>query len=71
MYTIDAAYSSNEENIKGSVETGKVADLTVLSDNPKKIPTSKIENIRVEMTIVGGKVIHLKTETHPHLRKTF
>ena len=71
MYTIDAAYSSNEENIKGSVETGKLADLTVLSDNPKKMLKSKIENIRVEMTIVGGKVIHSRNETRLHLRKAF
>jgi predicted amidohydrolase YtcJ len=60
MYTVDAAYSSGEENIKGTVETGKLADLTVLSHNPAKVPPNKIENIKVEMTIVGGKVVYSK-----------
>jgi predicted amidohydrolase YtcJ len=60
MYTVDAAYSSGEENIKGSVETGKLADLTVLSHDPAEVPTNEIENITVEMTIAGGKVVYSK-----------
>jgi predicted amidohydrolase YtcJ len=60
MYTVDAAYSSGEENIKGSIETGKLADLTVLSHDPYKVPPNQIENITVEMTITGGKVVHSK-----------
>jgi predicted amidohydrolase YtcJ len=60
MYMVDAAYSSREENIKGSVETGKLADLTVLSHNPAKVPPNEIENIAVEMTIVGGEVVYSK-----------
>jgi predicted amidohydrolase YtcJ len=60
MYTVDAAYSSSEENIKGSVETGKLADLTVLSHDPRKVPPSKIDNIKVEMTLVGGRVVYSK-----------
>jgi len=60
MYTVDAAYSSGEENIKGSVETGKLADLTVLSHDPAKVPPDEIEYIAVEMTIVGGKVVYSK-----------
>ena len=60
MYTFDAAYSSGEENIKGSVETGKLADLAVLSHNPAKVPPNEIENITVEMTIAGGKVVYSK-----------
>jgi predicted amidohydrolase YtcJ len=60
IYTINAAYSSNEENIKGSVEEGKLADLTVLSCDPHEVPPDEIRNIKVEMTIVGGKVVHPK-----------
>jgi predicted amidohydrolase YtcJ len=60
MYTIDAAYSSGEENVKGSIETGKLADLTVLSQDPRKVPPNEIENIAVEMTIAGGKVAYSK-----------
>ena len=58
MYTIDAAYSSIEENVKGSVEVGKLADLVVLSDDPLAIETNEIKDIKVEMTIINGKVIY-------------
>jgi len=57
-YTVDAAYFSFEENVKGSIEVGKCADLTVLSDNPLKVKPEKIKDIRVEMTIVDGKVVY-------------
>lgn len=60
MYTVNAAISSNEENIKGSVETGKIADLTVLSKDPQKVLPSEIENIEVEMTIIAGRVVYSK-----------
>jgi predicted amidohydrolase YtcJ len=60
MYTVDAAYSSNEENIKGSVETGKLADLAVLSRDPFSVSPSEIESISVELTIVGGRVVFSK-----------
>jgi predicted amidohydrolase YtcJ len=58
-YTIDAAYFSFEEDVKGSIEVGKYADLTVLSHNPLKVRPEKIKDIRVEMTIVDGKIIYL------------
>jgi predicted amidohydrolase YtcJ len=57
LYTVDAAHSSGEENIKGSVETGKLADLTVLSHDPYKFPSNQIA---VEMTITSGKVVYSK-----------
>ena len=57
-YTIDAAYFSFEEDVKGSIEVGKYADLTVLSHDPLKVKPEKIKDIRVEMTIVDGKVIY-------------
>jgi predicted amidohydrolase YtcJ len=60
MYTVDAAYSSNEENIKGSVETGKLADLVVLSRDPFSVLPSEIASISVELTIVGGRVVYSK-----------
>lgn len=58
LYTINAAYFSFEENAKGSIEVGKFADLTVLSDNPMEVEPDKIKDIRVEMTIVGGNVVY-------------
>lgn len=60
LYTVEAAYSSGEENIKGSVETGKLADLTVLSHDPYKFPPNELKNITVEMTIADGKVVYSK-----------
>ncbi len=60
LYTVNAAYSSFEENLKGSISPGKLADLTVLSHDPLKVPHNKIQDIEVEMTIVGGKITHSK-----------
>ncbi len=58
MYTVNAAYASFEENLKGSIMEGKLADLTVLSDDPRTTPPDKIGDITVKMTIVGGKVVY-------------
>jgi len=61
IYTINAAYFSFEEKVKGSIEVGKFADLTVLSENPLTLEREKIKDIQVEMTIVGGRVVYSKT----------
>ena len=57
MYTVNAAYASFEEDIKGSLTPGKLADIVVLSDDPTTVPPEKIKDIKVEMTIIGGKVV--------------
>jgi len=57
MYTINAAYASFEENIKGSITTGKLADIVLLSDDPTRTPPEQIKDITVETTIIGGKVV--------------
>jgi predicted amidohydrolase YtcJ len=57
MYTIGAAYASFEEGIKGSISQGKLADMVILSGDPIKSPPERIKDIRVEMTIIGGKVV--------------
>ena len=57
MYTTNAAYASFEDGMKGSVSRGKLADLVVLSDNPLRVPVEQIKDIKVEMTIIGGKVV--------------
>jgi hypothetical protein len=57
MYTINAAYASFEEGIKGSLTQGKLADIVLLSDDPTKTPPEQIKEIKVEMTIIGGKVV--------------
>jgi len=57
-YTLGGAYFSFEENVRGSIEVGKYADVVVLSQNPLKVKRDKIKNIKVEMTMVGGKVVY-------------
>jgi predicted amidohydrolase YtcJ len=57
MYTVNAAYASFEEGVKGSITEGKLADMVVLSADPIKSPPEQIKDIRVEMTIIDGKVV--------------
>jgi predicted amidohydrolase YtcJ len=57
-YTLNAAYASFDENKKGTVENGKLADLTILSDDLFNIPPDEIRKVSVDMTIVDGKIIY-------------
>jgi len=61
MYTVDAAFSTGEENIKGSIESGKLADLTVLSKDPLTVSPDRIKEITVEMTIIGGRIVYSRS----------
>ncbi len=58
MYTINNAYSTFEENLKGSIEVGKLADIVVLSKDILTCPVDQIKEIKSEMTMVGGKVVY-------------
>jgi len=57
MHTRAAAYASFDEDIKGTISQGKLADFTLLSDDPLKIAPEKIRDIKVDATIIGGKVV--------------
>jgi len=58
LYTLDAAYTTCEENIKGSIEVDKLADLTILSEDLTNIEITKIKDIQVKATMVGGKFFY-------------
>ncbi|OGN89378.1 MAG: hypothetical protein A2158_00620 [Chloroflexi bacterium RBG_13_46_14] len=57
MYTRNAACASFEEEEKGTISEGKLADLVLLSDNPTTVPPEQLKDIMVEMTIIGGEVV--------------
>ncbi len=57
-YTINGAYAAFEEKIKGSIKVGKLADITVLSQDIMKIDENKIKETKVLYTIIGGKVLY-------------
>jgi len=57
-YTIHAAYAGFEEEVKGSIEPGKLADLIVVSEDPLNVPVDRIKDIKVKMTIVDGKIMY-------------
>jgi hypothetical protein len=52
-----AARSSFDEQQKGIIAPGKLADLVILSDNPFTVPEEAIKDIKVEMTIIDGKIV--------------
>ena len=60
LFTWNGAYASFDENIKGSIEVGKLADLVVLSDRILSVPEEKIKDIEVEMTLVDGEIVFEK-----------
>jgi len=57
-YTWNAAYAAREDAIKGSLSVGKLADITVLSQDLLTVPDEALLNTRVVKTIIGGKVVY-------------
>jgi predicted amidohydrolase YtcJ len=58
MYTRNGAYLTWEEKTKGTLEAGRLADMIVLPEDPLSIAPEKLLNLKVDMTIVGGKVLY-------------
>ena len=57
MFTIWPAYAAFEENLRGSIQVGKLADLTVLSADIMKIPEMDILKAHCVMTVIGGNIV--------------
>ncbi|HEV8515802.1 MAG TPA: amidohydrolase [Cyclobacteriaceae bacterium] len=56
--TLDAAYGAFQEKVKGSIAVGKLADFTIFSQDLMTVPDDQILSTKVDMTIVGGKVLY-------------
>ena len=57
-YTLGSAYAEFQENVKGSITPGKLADLVILSRDIFKIDPKEIEKVKVELTLVDGRVVY-------------
>jgi len=58
MYTINSAYLSFEEEVKGSIESGKLADLIVVDRDILACPEDEIKETKVLWTLLGGKTVY-------------
>jgi predicted amidohydrolase YtcJ len=60
MYTRNGAFLTREEKLKGTLEVGKLADMIVLPEDLLNVSPERVLNMKVDMTIVGGKVLYEK-----------
>ena len=58
MYTRNGAFLTREEKLKGTLEAGKLADMIVLPEDPLQISPDKMLGLKVDMTIVGGRILY-------------
>jgi predicted amidohydrolase YtcJ len=63
MYTANGPYLTWEEKVKGTLEAGKLADMIVLDTDPLTSPPEKLLSTKVELTIVGGKVVYDRSQS--------
>jgi predicted amidohydrolase YtcJ len=58
IYTLHGAYASFEEDTKGSIQAGKLADFVVLEENPTNVDPLSIKDIAIIKTVIGGKIVY-------------
>lgn len=64
-YTRQPAWATFEENVKGTLIAGHLADVVVLSNDPTRIPIPEIPSVEVDYTIFDGKVVHSRESSSP------
>jgi hypothetical protein len=62
FYTLGSAWFSFDDDVRGSLEVGKLADLAVLSDDYLTVPLDEIGNLEAMLTLLGGKVVYASGE---------
>ncbi len=63
MFTANGAHATFEENIKGSIEAGKPADLVVLDGPILSVESDRIKDLQVETTIIDGEIVYRRSPT--------
>ena len=71
MVTARMASSTFEEDLKGSIEAGKLADLVVLGGDPLTVPSIEIKDIPVMRTMIGGKFLYTNPDSDPNQQIEF
>ena len=62
MYTINGAYQNHREDVTGSIEVDKLADLQVLDTDIFEISPEQFDDVRVVMTVTGGKIVYSREQ---------
>ena len=65
-WTLDGAYATFEENTKGSITPGKLADFVVLEKDPRKVAPDTIQDIVIEATYLGGEKVYTVEQIRRH-----
>jgi predicted amidohydrolase YtcJ len=61
VYTLNSAWLVRDDDKRGSIEAGKLADLAVLDADLMRVPVDQIDKIRSVLTIMDGRIVHAET----------